>query len=335
MPGDTVMVQCRFDLTDSEIAAAARKRAALETEIAKVDSAFNVEREKHKKALGTLEGQTGTLADLIRKGYEMRETECRVEFDYPAALVNTVRADTGEVVKTRPMSDTEKGEGPPLPLGPSILLGEGDPDVQAAKTQETGLAAAVEAEAAGVAPPRGAVEAAAMCIPTGAEAVTDAHREGETEAPSGGGQHVPDDPAGVTEPAGEGAPAIDPATLALLVKGPASDSNVQTAIACASVVELQKAVEDYALSRPMRKAVFHELRLRGIHHPDDGTPLQPPAPVETMPPCQNCGHPESLHGEGRERGCMRQGCGCEDYVHPDPLGITEVEPEAEQHLPEL
>jgi hypothetical protein len=133
MKEENVLVQCRFDLTDSEIAGAARKRAALETEIAKVDSAFNVEREKHKKALGTLEGQAGALADLIRKGYEMRETECRVEYDYQAGLVSTVRVDTREVVKTRPMSDTEKGEGPPLPLGPSILLSESDPDAKAAK----------------------------------------------------------------------------------------------------------------------------------------------------------------------------------------------------------
>jgi hypothetical protein len=132
MDEETVLVQCRFDLTDSEVAAAARKRAALETEITKVDSAFNVEREKHKKALGTLEGQAGALADLIRKGYELRDAECRIEFDYEAGLVNTVRVDTSEIVGTRPMSDEEKSKGLPLPLGPAILLSESDPDAKAA-----------------------------------------------------------------------------------------------------------------------------------------------------------------------------------------------------------
>jgi len=137
MKEGNVLVQCRFDLTDSEIATAARKRGALETEIAKVESAFNVEREKHKKALGTLEGQAGALAELIRKGYELRETECLIEFDYDAGEVRTIREDTGEVVKVREMTESEKGKGMPLPLGPSILLGENDPDVVAAKTAET------------------------------------------------------------------------------------------------------------------------------------------------------------------------------------------------------
>jgi hypothetical protein len=136
MKDGNVLVQCRFDLTDSEVAAAARKRAAIEVEIAKVESAFNVEREKHKKALGTLEGQAGTLADLIRKGYELRNAECRIEFDHDKGEVCTVRVDTGEVVKTRPMTDGERAKGPLLPLGPVIALDESDPDAQAAKAAE-------------------------------------------------------------------------------------------------------------------------------------------------------------------------------------------------------
>jgi hypothetical protein len=137
MTEDTVLVQCRFDLTDSEVAAAARKRAAIETEIAKVDSAFDVQKEKHKKALGTLEGQAGALGDLIRKGYELRDAECTIQFDYEGGQVNTVRADTGEIVKTRPMTDNEKSKGLPLPLGPAILLSESDPDIPAGKPAES------------------------------------------------------------------------------------------------------------------------------------------------------------------------------------------------------
>ena len=130
MKEGNVLVQCRFDLTDAEVAAFARKRAVIETKIAELDGAFGVEKEKHKNVVGLLEKDASELGMLIRRGYELRDAECRIEFDYVAGLVNTVRVDTGEVVKTRPMSDTEKGEGPPLPLGPSILLSETDPDAQ-------------------------------------------------------------------------------------------------------------------------------------------------------------------------------------------------------------
>jgi hypothetical protein len=135
MAENTVLVLCRFDLTDSEIATLARKRAVIETKVAELDGAFAAAKEKHKNVVGLLDKDAGELALLIRRGYELRATECLVEFDYVAGLVETVRVDTGEVVKTRPMSDTEKGKGPPLPLGPSVLLGEGDPDAQAANTE--------------------------------------------------------------------------------------------------------------------------------------------------------------------------------------------------------
>lgn len=175
MKDGNVLVQCRFDLTDPEVAAAARKRATIETEIAKVESAFNVEREKHKKALGTLEGQAGALADLIRKGYELRETECRIEFDYDKSEVCTVRVDRGEVVKSRPMTEGERAKGPLLPLGPAIALDESDPDVQKGK---------------------------------GVEAAANAPTAGETElsVPDVPVLQSADDPTGAAAPAGEAGP---------------------------------------------------------------------------------------------------------------------------------
>ncbi len=137
MKEGNVLVQCRFDLTDAEIAAVARKRASIELEMFKVDSAFNIDKERHKKAHDKLDGEASQLAELIRKGYEMRDAECRIEFDHQAGEVRTVREDTGEVVKTRPMTDIEKSKGPLLPFGPTVLLDDSDPDAQAARAAET------------------------------------------------------------------------------------------------------------------------------------------------------------------------------------------------------
>lgn len=179
MKEDTVMVQCRFDLTDVEVAAAARKRGNLETQITQLDADFNVQKEKHKAATGRLDAEAQKLAGLIRQGYELRDAECQVVYDYDAGLVNTVRLDTGEVVKFREMTESEKGKGRPLPLGPAILLDKTDPDVQAAEE--------------------------AVKDTEGAAAVTKAPGEDAIEAPTPPGrQYVPDDPAGVTAPAGEG-----------------------------------------------------------------------------------------------------------------------------------
>jgi hypothetical protein len=230
MAENTVLVQCRFDLTDSEVAVLARKRAVIETKVAELDGAFAVEKEKHKNVVGLLDKDAGELALLIRRGYEMRETECRVEFDYQAGLVNTVRVDIGEVVKTRPMTDTEKGEGPPLPLGPSILLNESDPDAKAAK--DCGVCGHLRVY----------------------------HEVGGCIQPDCGCK------AFVTFP------------ITMSVEGAAAEA--EDALACV-----------------------------------------------------RCGHPEGVHGSNGKRGCMREHCGCGGYVHPDPLGVADVEPE--KHEAEL
>ena len=172
MSEPTVKVDCRFDLTDVEIAVAARKRATVETEMFKLESSFGVEKEKHKTALGKLESAANALAELIRKGYEMRPTECRLDWDYTAKEVRTVRLDTGEVVNARRMSDFEIGKGPRLPFDPPIQLAESDPDVEAAKAAENTDATAPgagEADAPADAQEHG--EAAAEPTPAG-EAVS-------------------------------------------------------------------------------------------------------------------------------------------------------------------
>jgi hypothetical protein len=195
---ETVIVQCRFDLTDVEIATLARKRAVLEGKMAELDAAFAVAKEKHKNVAGLFEKDANELGFLIQRGYELRDAECTVEFDYEGGMVHTVRVDTGEVVKTREMTESEKGKGRPLPLGPAILLDASDPDGQAAEQ----------------APPE------------------------------------PEEP--------------------------------------------------------------------------------PDAEKEALPDCQHCGHPEGVHGQNKERACMRQHCDCDGYVHPDPLGIADAEPETQE-----
>lgn len=46
--------------------------------------------------------------------------------------------------------------------------------------------------------------------------------------------------------------------------------------------------------------------------------------------CARCGHPESVHGNTRKRGCMRAECDCKGYLlldEPDLPGVVDVEPQ--------
>jgi len=56
--------------------------------------------------------------------------------------------------------------------------------------------------------------------------------------------------------------------------------------------------------------------------------VEEPAPnAEDSTACAHCGHPEAVHGQRRKRGCMRADCECKGYVHPDPFGIADMQPE--------
>ena len=56
-----------------------------------------------------------TLSRNISTGFEMRNIPCRVQWDVPnIGEVQYIRTDTGEVVRTRPMTDTERQIDLPL-----------------------------------------------------------------------------------------------------------------------------------------------------------------------------------------------------------------------------
>lgn len=88
------------------------------------EAANMAEAEENKKAataqfaekIASAKARVASLARQVNQGYEMRNVECRVLLDKPKrGLVQVVRADTGEIVKERPMSDSEKQGS--LPLG--------------------------------------------------------------------------------------------------------------------------------------------------------------------------------------------------------------------------
>lgn len=332
MPEPTVKIDCLFDLTDVEIAVAARKRATVETEMFKLESAFGLEKDKHKTALGKLEATAGALAELIRKGYEMRPTECRLDWDYTAKEVRTVRLDTGGVVNSRTMSDFEIGKGPRLPFDPPIALADSDPDVVAAKAAENTDATAPGAgEADAPADAQAMGEAAAEPTPAG-EAASPVESEQQRKPRSDKGKargprkaHEPDarDPGFEAHPAAteaapaEAEPELPPAkTLAptageLLLILPIMDPAFSRVLVIATDAELSAVANSEKAQRipHLAVAVKRELRRRAGAEARKTQPEPEPPATEEPKDCSNCGHLRIYHEE-EAGGCIQPDCGC-------------------------
>jgi len=181
--------------------------------------------------------------------------------------------DTGEIVKTRPMTDGEKSKGLPLPLGPAILLSGTDPDVLAAKPGES------NADAPPAAPEKAD---SSEVTPDGKECDNCHHLRT---------YHLDED--------GKDCFCWQP------------DCDCE-------------AFVTFSTTPPVEEAAGEQ-----VETPIEAPPEAEPAPPEVENPllCAHCGHPEGVHGTTRKRGCMRAECDCKGYVHPDPLGIANVEPE--------
>jgi hypothetical protein len=61
-----------------------------------------------KDRYASVELEVGRCARLINDGYDMRSVECEVIKDFNASIIRTIRTDTGETVKTKPMTGEER-----------------------------------------------------------------------------------------------------------------------------------------------------------------------------------------------------------------------------------
>lgn len=67
-----------------------------------------------KSDIAVAEGKIASCADKINSKQEYRDVECTVEFNFKSREKKIVRIDTGEVVRTEPISDDELQEKMPV-----------------------------------------------------------------------------------------------------------------------------------------------------------------------------------------------------------------------------
>lgn len=94
-----------------ELAAAYNRQEDIDAEEAVVKSQF-------KERRASVEQAIGQLSRNLANQFEMRNIECRIEYDVPNPNELTYyRVDNGEVAKTRPLTEAERQAELPLEEG--------------------------------------------------------------------------------------------------------------------------------------------------------------------------------------------------------------------------
>lgn len=83
-----------------------------------VDAELKEIQKEKKEVIARQEGRIFELAKLVRAGYQDREVDCSIIFDDVKGAKTWYRQDTGEIVKTEPMSLEEYQQEIPVEAPP-------------------------------------------------------------------------------------------------------------------------------------------------------------------------------------------------------------------------
>lgn len=101
-------VVCAVKLTEDELLDRGRRLAECHSRIDDADAALNEAKADHKAAVTPIMTEIDTLAATIRRGTEDRSVTCDLVINEPMTRVETVRRDTGEIVRVRPLTEEER-----------------------------------------------------------------------------------------------------------------------------------------------------------------------------------------------------------------------------------
>ena len=99
---------CKYKFTPEEVAEMSAEMAQNVSTLKDAESDKKAIMSDLKGKIDGLTAQTQISANKINNGYEMRNVECLVEFDYANGVVRHTRTDTWETVKTRQMTADDR-----------------------------------------------------------------------------------------------------------------------------------------------------------------------------------------------------------------------------------
>ncbi len=103
---ETKVLRCY--LTRDERLERGQRVAELTYTIDGLEAEKKAEADRYKGKISEAEGLRKQLSGVLRDGYEMRPTECRIEMHYDIGRVWTIREDTGELIDDREMKEEER-----------------------------------------------------------------------------------------------------------------------------------------------------------------------------------------------------------------------------------
>lgn len=98
------------NMAPDEIEDRAREMALLHQEEARLDAERRVKAAEYRKKLAELDLQMTQLAIVLESGIELRDVDVLVERDRQEKILRIRRADTGEIVESRAMSEEDLQE---------------------------------------------------------------------------------------------------------------------------------------------------------------------------------------------------------------------------------
>ncbi len=112
-PIETVTVQetLRVDLTDEEYKNVAILMGHANAEISAAEDQLAAVKSQFKSRIDAAVAKRNEYAGIINAGCEYKPVDCWLTKDWGAGSITVTRQDTGEVIRTRPMSPEEKQRG--------------------------------------------------------------------------------------------------------------------------------------------------------------------------------------------------------------------------------
>lgn len=105
---DRMIEQVMCVMTDAERIAKGELLARMAFELGDLEEQKAAAGRDFTNRIKNLRTEQGKVADDVRSGTELRDVECVEKPDWKEHVVSVVRCDTGEIVRRRPMTPSER-----------------------------------------------------------------------------------------------------------------------------------------------------------------------------------------------------------------------------------
>lgn len=103
-------LNCKVILTNEEMLNYGKAVAAINSKKVLTENGMKTFVAQKKAEIAECEATISRLSEIVNNGYEYREVECRIHYDWESKTKTWFRADTGEIEKTSIISESEMQE---------------------------------------------------------------------------------------------------------------------------------------------------------------------------------------------------------------------------------